>query len=436
MDYPGGVDDPETDGNGDAAEARAAHRELWEETGLRLSKEGLVRSEAPPDDPIAAPSVVCWTTPAWYPIRFRTRFFHVVVERADAPVPTEEDMEALRFEAPADLLAGWRDLRYLIAPPTRRMLEALVRLADPTDSRALAESLDDDDRSLAEEFEPMSGIQALPLRTPTLPPATHTNCYVLGGERLLVVDPATPHEEERERLATLLARIGRPLAAILLTHHHEDHVGAVQWLRARTGAPVWAHPVTAELLAGTIPVDRTLEEGDVIDLGQDRSGRSVAFDLVHTPGHAAGHLVLVDKRQSERPAMIVGDMVASVGTIIVDPDEGSMKTYVEQLARMRDMNPGVLFPAHGPPIFDGPAKLAEYLDHRAMREAKVIRALRSFEEATPADLLPTAYDDVPPKLWPLAERSLIAHLEKLVEEGRATRSPPSAHANAAFRWGA
>lgn len=419
--FPGGVVDPERDGSDHSALGRAAHRELWEETGLVASEARLSFSAEPPSDPFPGSTIVRFTTPSWYPIRFETWFFHHVVEDADVPAQTDEDMEELRFEAPALLLERWRNLDYLIAPPTRRVLEALVALDDHRDSGTLSESLVDDDPKLAEEFEPMSGIQALPLRTPTLPPATHTNCYLVGHEKLLVIDPATYDDRERERLVGVLDRLNRPVEAVFLTHHHEDHIGSAAWLADRLGAPVWAHPATAERVADVVKVDRTFEDGDVIELGADVRGKAFELELLHTPGHAAGHLVLVDRRRSERPSMIVGDMVASVGTIIVDPDEGSMGEYMRQLERMQALGPGVLFPSHGPPIYDGVAKLQQYLDHRMMREEKVLAAVREHGPSNARALVPFAYDDTPQKAWPLAERSLLAHLEKLAEEGRVRR---------------
>jgi len=419
--FPGGVVDPEVDGEDHHALGRAAHRELWEETGLVAEEDRLTYRSEPPDAPFPGSTIARFTTPTWYPIRFETWFFHHVVEETDAAAQTDEDMEDIRFESPAALLQRWRELDYLIAPPTRRVLEALASLDDPRDSGTLAESLVDDDPRLAEEFEPMCGIHALPLRTPTLPPATHTNCYLLGHERLLVVDPATYDDGERERLAAVLERLGRPVEAVFLTHHHEDHVGSARWLSQRLDVPVWAHPATADLVAEQVRVDRTFEDGDVIGLGPDAAGTPYELELMHTPGHAAGHLVLIDRRRAERRSLIVGDMVASVGTIIVDPDDGSMREYVSQLQRMRDLEPGVLFPSHGPPIFDGVAKLDAYIAHRAMREEKVFSAVKEHGPSNARALVPFAYDDTPERAWPLAERSLLAHLEKLVEDGRVNR---------------
>jgi glyoxylase-like metal-dependent hydrolase (beta-lactamase superfamily II) len=113
-------------------------------------------------------------------------------------------------------------------------------------------------------------------------------------------------------------------------------------------------------------------------------------------------------------------MVAGLGTILIDPSEGDMAIYMASLERLQREPQALLLPAHGPPIRDGHAKLAEYLAHRRTREALVVAALRAAPRAV-RELVAEAYRDTPPILWPLAERSLLAHLIKLEHEGRARR---------------
>jgi glyoxylase-like metal-dependent hydrolase (beta-lactamase superfamily II) len=120
-------------------------------------------------------------------------------------------------------------------------------------------------------------------------------------------------------------------------------------------------------------------------------------------------------------AVIAGDMVAGVGTILIDPSEGDMAEYLASLEALLALAPARLLPAHGPVITDAPGKLREYLAHRRMREARIADALAAAGRATPRALVAVAYADTPPPLWGLAERSLLAHLEKLERDGCARR---------------
>lgn len=245
----------------------------------------------------------------------------------------------------------------------------------------------------------------LALRTPTLPPAAHTNVYLVGpeGGPVAVVDPGSPYPDQQAVLDAHLAAL--PIELVLLTHHHGDHTGGAAALAARWGVPIAAHEATARRLEGLVSVTRLLGDGEVVH----------GATAVHTPGHAEGHLCF-----EVGGATIAGDMVAGLGTILIDPSEGDMAEYLASLERLLARPAARLLPAHGPAIEDGPGKLREYLAHRRMREARVWAALSGAPQSL-RELLPRAYGDTPTALWPLAERSLLAHLEKLAREGRAAR---------------
>lgn len=255
------------------------------------------------------------------------------------------------------------------------------------------------------ELAPVApGIRVLALRTPTLPPAAHTNTYVVGpeGGPQLVVDPGSPYGDQQE---VLDRAIDGQVVMVLLTHHHGDHVGGAAAFAARWNVPIAAHVATTRRLGGRVKIDRELADEEVVESG---------VRCVWTPGHAEGHLCF-----ELGDAIVAGDMVAGIGTILIDPSEGDMATYLDSLNRMLSRAPRILLPAHGPAITDAPGKLREYIAHRLMREGRVVAALAAHPGATLDELVRDAYADTPSFLWPLAARSLRAHLDKLLREGRA-----------------
>jgi glyoxylase-like metal-dependent hydrolase (beta-lactamase superfamily II)/8-oxo-dGTP pyrophosphatase MutT (NUDIX family) len=423
--FPGGAVDPE-DFEGEPTHdpaaveracRRAAVRETLEEIGVEV--------------PLAALNPAGrWTAPPYLGRGFETRYYvaEVAPDTAPAVGPAHQELLGGAWITPADALAAWARSEVLLAPPTLSQLRALAgRFAGesapapprqattgrstPADDAAAIAAQPHADGAHATFSEIRPHIVLFPVRTPTLPPATHTNCYVVGERDLLVFDAASPWPEPRAALdAYLDARIaaGATVRALVVTHPHHDHFGGVGYLADRLGAPVWAHPGAADRLERA--VDRPLGEGDtlVVD-GRHR------LRVLHTPGHQPHHLCFLDEGTG---SLIAGDMVAGLGTILIDPDEGSMREYLEQLERLAALEPSCLLPSHGQVIGGAREKLSEYVAHRLMREGKVVDALRAGGGSL-MELVPRAYDDVPEALWPLAARSMLAHLHKLSEESRA-----------------
>ena len=263
------------------------------------------------------------------------------------------------------------------------------------------------------------GVRVVPLRTPTLPPATHTNCVVLGLDRVVLVDPASPYEDEQDELFAWLEAERSEVVAVWLTHHHADHIGGAEAIRTRFGVPILAHPATIARLEGTLRVDAPIFDGDHasdlhdLDLGVEVLAR-------HTPGHARGHLAF---RVEEPAVWVVGDLVAGQGTIVIDPPEGDMADYLHTLARLVEEGVGAVVPAHGPAILEGERLLLDTIAHRQRREEQLARALeaRGTRGARPIDLVPGVYPEVPAVFHPLAARQVLAHFRKFEAEGRVLR---------------
>jgi glyoxylase-like metal-dependent hydrolase (beta-lactamase superfamily II) len=218
----------------------------------------------------------------------------------------------------------------------------------------------------------------------------------------------------QDRLCGLLAELHRSgwrLEGMFLTHHHDDHTGAAAALAQRLELPILAHERTAERLQGRVRVDRRVSDREVV--AEDADGS--VWRALFTPGHAPGHLALV---HDVSRAVVAGDLVAGEGTILVDPRDGNMGQYLASLQKLEALEPLLLAPAHGPVIADALGTLRYYRAHRLQREGKILAALPT-APADPDSLLPEAYGDVSRFVWPIALRSLLAHLEHLQEQGLA-----------------
>lgn len=263
-------------------------------------------------------------------------------------------------------------------------------------------------------------VEPFAVRTPTLLPATHTNSYALGARDVVLVEPSTPFPDEQRRWvnwARALESQGRKLVAIVATHHHADHIGGAAFFSEALSIPVWASDHTADQLA--IPVARRLADGDVIRL----DGPSAQRWVVHiTPGHCPGHVCLHEPSLS---TLIAGDMVASEGTILIAPGDGDMAEYIRQLTRLSALDPAVVLPAHGAPIPREARIFARYVEHRLLRETRVLQVLQARKRGTLDELLPEVYNDVSKSVFPIALLSLQTHLEKLVREGKVRKDDES-----------
>jgi len=445
---PGGVldalDSRPEDGADDApALERAALRELFEETGVWLGEpdawDAQSRSAARADLLLREPVGELWaerasfvdratgalrlvceiTTPPFAPVRHRTPFFHAELPDGETPEVLLGELVQGRFWKPAEAIEAWTSGASLVVPPVlyllRRMADGLEEFFERAnrDTRALAAG-----RLHEVTFSP--GIFMAALATETLPPATTTNTIMIGDRHVYIVDPATRDPQEQTRLfKTLDAWIaaGRTLEAVLLTHHHSDHIGAVRVVCERYGLPLGAHVETLSRVDVDGLNTRELNDGDVLELGVAPDGREDwKLHVLHTPGHARGHLVFIEDRYG---AGVVGDMASTLSTIVIDPPDGHMATYLASLERLCERGIGMLYPAHGPAFRDGTALLGSLLEHRRSREAKLIAVLCS-EARRESEMLAAVYDDLrDERLLPVAARSLRAGLDKLAEEGLA-----------------
>jgi ribonuclease/clavin/mitogillin len=375
---------------------------LVADLGLKLDAEDLVFAGR-------------WLTPPLSPIRFDNRFFLLEwpASRRLQPEILPGELATGEWIAPADAAARWEQGEVILAPPILHLLRVLGE-DGPKDGLERLRFPHEANIGPTRRIEFRPGVIILPLRTATFLPATHTNTYLLGREEVVLVDPAPTAKDQIDILTQAVDAAqaqGRKVSAIWLTHHHPDHVGSVNLMRERLGVPVAAHPLTAERLAGRgIAVDQELHGGERIELG---GSSPFPVRILHTPGHAQGHLAFYDETHG---SLLAGDLVAGIGTIMVDPPEGNMDDYLQSLERMIELAPKTLFPAHGPVILQAVKKFIEYRDHPHRREALIAKACRDGASSL-EQIVAKAYEDVAVELHPIAARQAMAHLERLRRRG-------------------
>lgn len=244
-----------------------------------------------------------------------------------------------------------------------------------------------------------------------------TNTYVVGERRRIVIDPGPTDPSHVEQI---LAVTGGAVERILCTHSHPDHSPGAVVLRERTGAAVFGMPAPDDgYQDDTYVPDHGLADGERIVDGE------LSLRILHTPGHASNHACLLLERAG---LLFTGDHLMSGSTVVILPPDGSMRQYLDSLRRLRDMPLRDLAPGHGPVMRGAIAEIDRVVKHRLMRESRVIAAFGARGTATLEEILPEVYADVPVALHPVALHSLLAHVIKLEEEGRARRS------GAAWTW--
>lgn len=260
--------------------------------------------------------------------------------------------------------------------------------------------------------EPVYGLRILPVRSHTLPPATHTNAFLLGDDPKILIDPSPADAIAYDALLCALSE--EPAEAIFLTHHHPDHHQQAVRLARTLGLPVWASADTLERIPARFGPDyfagiqtRTIGDGEVLTrcLGL----RVIAHAV---PGHDAGQLApaLEDGRW-----MIVGDLIQGIGTVVISAPEGDMREYFRSLQAVIDRDPAVIVPSHGQAM-GGTFRIRQTLLHRQIREQQILELQR--EGRGIEDMLKVIYKDIDARLWPLARRNIESHLQKLREDGQ------------------
>jgi glyoxylase-like metal-dependent hydrolase (beta-lactamase superfamily II) len=236
-----------------------------------------------------------------------------------------------------------------------------------------------------------------------------TNQYVVGKENTLVIDVALSEDSNTDGIIEQAEAMGaKKIEKILLTHIHSDHCGGALALRKRCGAKLGIHRSRAGYLGGE---DFQYDDNDRIAFGGGE------LQVLHTPGHESGHCCFYEPGDK---VLFSGDNILGYGTAVIRPPDGNMTDYLQSLERLLEFNISLMLPGHGPLIGKPEAKIKEYIEHRRLREKQVLNALGKGRN-TIGDITEMIYVDVSPALQRVAEFSVQAHLEKLIQEGRVSK---------------
>ncbi|RYF79399.1 MAG: MBL fold metallo-hydrolase [Comamonadaceae bacterium] len=282
----------------------------------------------------------------------------------------------------------------------------------------------------------LRNVRRLTAPNPSAMTGPGTNSYIVGDSRTgyVVIDPGP---NDFGHVGRLWRATGGDIRAIICTHSHADHSPGAQPLQALCHAPrppILGLPSapTARASARFVP-DRALQDGERLQLegaapeGSEQPRVTHTLRVLHTPGHAANHLCLF---LEEDGLLFSGDHVLNGSTTVIDPPDGNMSDYLDSLGRLdaacEELQADFILPAHGYVLGFARAAIARLKAHRLQREAKVAAALRKQPNGQPEDWLAIAYSDTPRALWPVALRSLQAHVDRLRElEARRAESRPA-----------
>ena len=407
-----------------------------------------------------------WTGDRDLPRRFEVPFLVARMPEGQEPVADETEQFEPVWVRPADALARHEAGQFFMIYPTIRTLQRLAKfdatqavldavaheqplwvscpragLLGGTEARYMEDEMPFGELALVcpdgqivhpldwqtERAVPLlRNVQRLTAPNPGVMTGPGTNSYLVG-------DPATgfiaidPGPADAEHLDKLWRAAGGDIRMIVCTHSHPDHSPGAAPLQAlcvqagRAAPPILGLPSapTARAASAFTP-DRALQNNELLALsGQAPEGKIThTLQVIHTPGHAANHVCLL---LQEDGLLFSGDHILNGSTTVIDPPDGNMADYLDSLDRLdalcAEHNVEFILPAHshvlGGPINGARSAIAKLKAHRLAREAKVLAAMQALPDGSMEDWVQHAYDDVPPRMWPVAQRSLLAHVERI-----------------------
>lgn len=403
-----------------------------------------------------------WTADRDLPKRFDVPFLVAHMPPGQTPVADEKEQFEPVWVSPRDALARHAAGQFFMIYPTIRTLERLAQFANAAavlsacsgetplwtscpragllagkEARYMEDEMPFGELELvcpdgqivhpldwqSERAVPLlKNVQRLTAPNPGVMTGPGTNSYLVG-------DPATgyiaidPGPEDAEHLERLWRAAGGDIRMIVCTHSHPDHSPGAAPLQAmcvqagRAQPPILGLPSAPTAQAHSLfTPDRVLQNNELLALtGKGLDGEIThTLQVIHTPGHAANHLCLL---LQEDGLLFSGDHILNGSTTVISPPDGNMADYLDSLDRLDTLcaehGAQFILPAHGYVLGSARSAIAHLRAHRLAREAKVVAAMQALPGGTPEEWVAHAYADVPPRMWPVAQRSLMAHVERI-----------------------
>ena len=351
-------------------------------------------------------------TPEFNPYRFKNYYLKITLASEINFNLDPDEAEFGEWNTPLKLFELYQEGYMLAVPPAITLLKTFVD--SPKHSTPINMSLPYDPETEVPMIESIHGVrQFLPLSN-TFPPANRTNSFIIGdgvkGAPKLLIDPSPKDEAELLKFLKSVNKIG--FDSIFLTHHHPDHYQFVREIALQFNVGIELSSDTLIRIKNNsgdhyfdnIPLT-IRKEGDIVtkSLGQD-------VGVYEVPGHDEGQLALAPANLNW---FLAGDLIQTIGTVVIQAPEGDMKKYFHSLERVIALNPKNIIPSHGI-IIGGTNKLIETLNHRKMREASILKLFE--EHKSEMEMLEIIYQGLEASLVPYALKTIQAHLKKIKEE--------------------
>jgi recombination protein RecT len=273
----------------------------------------------------------------------------------------------------------------------------------------------------------LKNVMRLTAPNPGMMTGPGTNSYIIGtvDTGYIVVDPGP---NDAGHIQRLFEATGGDIRMIICTHSHSDHSPGAKPLQALcpTKPLIYGLPSGEHASSNSYFVpDKVLQNKEQLRqlICALMPHFSTTIEVVHTPGHAENHVCLA---LLEDGLLLSGDHILNGSTTVINPPDGHMGDYLDSLDRLTELcqkyNIQQILPAHGYVLDHAERVISHLKAHRLGREEKIAGVMQAHPEGTLDDCVAKAYDDVPHHLWPVAKRSLLAHVEHIRELNKANSS--------------